>query len=319
MYNIDLYNYWKDPYARDKKFSIHPLNEPGKEKYYSDQSHCKHYLKRTDPFVFKSILGVDYDTLVHQQRNDIDQLNSISQKITPIPNEDNKINENEYPKENQLEENKVNELNNENNNKFETVGDYNNYNRNINSMRNLGNHKSMSSSILRPYRKQRTFKDIYGYDNITSFKSNGEKYLYSINNMKRNNAILKVPLAQKRYDGFTVFDAPVIEKNKLPSSLFQSYNDKMGHTLNCIKNSEGVRKAMNEDEMRSNLFNQTSKQFLKQYHLPDILKIADSKQVIRKQKIGLSKEMGEKYNPYSLIVPSKNRTGRNYVGDLFKH
>ena len=319
MYNIDLYNYWKDPYTRDKKFSIHPLNEPGKEKYYSDQSHCKHYLKRTDPFVFKSILGVDYDTLVHQQRNDIDQLNTINQKITPIPNEDNKINENEYPKENQLEENKVNELKNENNNKFETVGDYNNYNRNINSMRNLGNHKSMSSSILRPYRKQRTFKDIYGYDNITSFKSNGEKYLYSINNMKRNNAILKVPLAQKRYDGFTVFDAPVIEKNKLPSSLFQSYNDKMGHTLNCIKNSEGVRKAMNEDEMRSNLFNQTSKQFLKQYHLPDILKIADSKQVIRKQKIGLSKEMGEKYNPYSLIVPSKNRTGRNYVGDLFKH
>lgn len=319
MYNIDLYNYWKDPYSRDKKFSIHPLNEPGKEKYYSDQSHCKHYLKRTDPFVFKSILGVDYDTLVHQQRNDIDQLNTINQKITPTPNEDNKINENEYPKENQLEENKVNELNNENNNKFETVGDYNNYNRNINSMRNLGNHKSMSSSILRPYRKQRTFKDIYGYDNITSFKSNGEKYLYSINNMKRNNAILKVPLAQKRYDGFTVFDAPVIEKNKLPSSLFQSYNDKMGHTLNCIKNSEGVRKAMNEDEMRSNLFNQTSKQFLKQYHLPDILKIADSKQVIRKQKIGLSKEMGEKYNPYSLIVPSKNRTGRNYVGDLFKH
>ena len=319
MYNIDLYNYWKDPYTRDKKFSIHPLNEPGKEKYYSDQSHCKHYLKRTDPFVFKSILGVDYDTLVHQQRNDIDQLNTINQKITPTPNEDNKINENEYPKENQLEENKVNELNNENNNKFETVGDYNNYNRNINSMRNLGNHKSMSSSILRPYRKQRTFKDIYGYDNITSFKSNGEKYLYSINNMKRNNAILKVPLAQKRYDGFTVFDAPVIEKNKLPSSLCQSYNDKMGHTLNCIKNSEGVRKAMNEDEMRSNLFNQTSKQFLKQYHLPDILKIADSKQVIRKQKIGLSKEMGEKYNPYSLIVPSKNRTGRNYVGDLFKH
>ena len=319
MYNIDLYNYWKDPYTRDKKFSIHPLNEPGKEKYYSDQSHCKHYLKRTDPFVFKSILGVDYDTLVHQQRNDIDQLNTINQKITPTPNEDNKINENEYPKENQLEENKVNELKNENNNKFETVGDYNNYNRNINSMRNLGNHKSMSSSILRPYRKQRTFKDIYGYDNITSFKSNGEKYLYSINNMKRNNAILKVPLAQKRYDGFTVFDAPVIEKNKLPSSLFQSYNDKMGHTLNCIKNSEGVRKAMNEDEMRSNLFNQTSKQFLKQYHLPDILKIADSKQVIRKQKIGLSKEMGEKYNPYSLIVPSKNRTGRNYVGDLFKH
>ena len=137
--------------------------------------------------------------------------------------------------------------------------------------------------------------------------------------MKKNSAMEKIPLAQKRYDGFTVFEAPVIEKNKASSSLFQSYNDKMGHTLNCIKSSSGLRKAMNEDEMRNNLFNQTSGSFLKKYHLPNILKIADSKQVIRNQKIGLSKEMGEKYNPYSLIVPSKNRTGRNYIGDLFKH
>ena len=320
MYNINLYNYWQDPYIKNKKFTIHPLNEPGKEKYYSDQSHCNHYLKRTDPFVFKSILGVDYDTLVRQQKMDIDQLNTINQKMNLNQNEEKKVNENELQNMNHNEKNKVNQMNNENiNNKIETVDNYNNYDRNINSLRNLGNHKSMSSSVLRPYRKQRTFKDIYGYDNITSFKSNGEKYLYAINNMKKDNALQKVPLAQKRYDGFTVFEAPVIEKDKIHSSLFQSYNDKMGHTLNCITNSNGVRKAMNEDEMRNNLLNQTSNQFLRKYHLPDILKIADSKQVIRKQKIGLSKEMGEKYNPYSLIVPSKNRTGRNYVGDLFKH
>ena len=290
MYNIDLYKYWKDPYSQDKKFSIHPLNDEGKEKYYSDQSHCTHYLKRSDPFVFKSILGVDYDTLVRQQKYDIDQLNSLKNQNNI---EENKLNENCLNQNgNKLEENKMNEMN---------------------------NIPHVSSSMMRPYRKQRTFKDIFGYDNITSFKSNGEKYLYAINNMKKNNAIGKAPLAQKRYDGFTVFEAPVIDSNKAPSSLFQSYNDKMGHTLKCINNSTGVRKAMNEDEMRNNLLNQTSGQFLKKYHLPDILKIADSKQVIRRQRIGLSKEMGEKYNPYSLIVPSKNRTGRNYIGDLFKH
>ena len=71
--------------------------------------------------------------------------------------------------------------------------------------------------------------------------------------------------------------------------------------------------------MKKNLLNQTSKEFLKKHNLPDVLKIANSTQLIRRQKIGLSKEMGEKYNPYSLIAPSKNRTGRNYVGDLFKH
>ena len=315
MYNIDLYNYWDKPYSKDKKFSIHPLNEPGKEKYYSDQSHCRHYLKRTDPFVFKSILGVDYDTLVRNQKNDIKQLKPLNGTLNQNHLEENKIaDNNQYPTGNQInqsEGNKINEINNENiNNKIETENKYN---------RHLKNQKSMSSSILRPYRKQRTFKDIFGYDNITSFKSNGEKYLYAINNMKKNSAMEKIPLAQKRYDGFTVFEAPVIEKNKASSSLFQSYNDKMGHTLNCINSSSGMRKAMNEDEMRNNLLNQTSNAFLKQYHLPDILKIADSKQVIRKQKIGFSKEMGEKYNPYSLIVPSKNRTGRNYVGDLFKH
>ena len=317
MYNIDLYNYWQNPYARNKKFTIHPLNEIGKEKYYSNQSHCKHYLKKTDPFVFKSILGVDYDTLVHQQANDLAQLNALNNLKNQNKDEGNKVNE-VNNNINQVEEKKINEDNNNINinNKNETVDKYD---RNINSVRALRNHKSMSSSVMRPYRKERTFKDIFGYDNITSFKSNAEKYSYAINSMKKNNSILKAPLALKRYDGFTVYEAPVIERIKEPSSLFKSYNGKMGHTLNCINNSKGVRKAMNEDEMRNNLLNQTSAQFLKQYHLPDILKIADSKQVIRKQKIGLSKEMGESYNPYSLIVPSKNRTGRNYVGDLFKH
>ena len=317
MYNIDLYTYWKKPFLRSKNFSIHPLDEPGKEKYYSDQSHCVHYLKRTDPFVFKSILGVDYDTLVRQQKEDIALMNQIKQDstINQQPNknkEDGKNQENAYQTGthiNHFEENAKNEnqtINiNYNKNNFNTIN------------RSLRNFKSSSTSNIRPYNKERDFKAIYGYDNITSFKSNGEKYLYAIENMKKSN-MKKPTLASKRYDGFTVFDAPIIEKDKKSSSLFQSYNDKMTQSLKCIDNTSGI-KAMNEQEMRNNLFNQTSQEFLKKHHLPDIIKIADSKQVIRKQRIGLSKEMGEKYNPYSLIAPSKNRTGRNYVGDLFKH
>ena len=317
MYNIDLYTYWKKPFLRSKNFSIHPLDEPGKEKYYSDQSHCVHYLKRTDPFVFKSILGVDYDTLVRQQKEDIALMNQIKQdsNINQQPNknkEDGKNQENAYQTGtyiNHFEENAKNENqtinNNYNKNNFNTIN------------RSLRNFKSSSTSNIRPYNKERDFKAIYGYDNITSFKSNGEKYLYAIENMKKSN-MKKPALASKRYDGFTVFDAPIIEKDKKTSSLFQSYNDKMTQSLKCIDNTSGI-KAMNEQEMRNNLFNQTSQQFLKKHHLPDIIKIADSRQVIRKQRIGLSKEMGEKYNPYSLIAPSKNRTGRNYVGDLFKH
>ena len=317
MYNIDLYSYWQKPFTKSKQYTIHPLDDPGKEKYYSDQSHCNHYLRRTDPFVFKSILGVDYETLVRQQKEDIVLMNQIKPQSTINQQDLKNVNETEKNQENEIQAgNHINKDEGEQKNQLNEYNSLNNDKRK--SFPELRKQKSSSTINIRPYTKERSFKDIYGYDNITSFKSNGEKYLYAIDNMKKSNRV-KPPLAAKRYDGFTVFEAPIIERNKSSSFLFKSYNDKMGHTLNCINNSGGIKKAMNEDEMRNNLFNQTSRQFLKQHHLPDIIKIADSRQVIRRQKIGLSKEMGEKYNPYSLIAPSKNRTGRNYVGDLFKH
>ena len=80
MYNINLYSYWKKPYTSDSYFSIHPLNEEGNEKYYSDKSHVRHYLKRTDPFVFKSITGVDYNTLIEQQKSDIQTIRKLKEK-----------------------------------------------------------------------------------------------------------------------------------------------------------------------------------------------------------------------------------------------
>ena len=345
MYNIDIYSYWKKPFSKIKQSTIHPLDDPGKEKYYSKESHNVHYLKRTDPFVFKSITGLDYNTLVRQQKQDLEMLKNAEEEKRPI--EQNTINNNINSKqavpvqsenhldnynENSKNNNEINQVNNQINNQINNGynNGYNNeydnnnniYENNCNTImrRTLNGHRSSSMSNLLPYRKERDFKSTYGYDNITSFKSNGEKYKHAIENMKKSGFIGSTyQKAKKRYDGFTVSDCPIIPRTKSYSSLFQSYNDKMGHTLKCIKNSRGERNAMNEEEMRNNLYNQTSKEFLKNYHLPDIIKIADSRQVIRNQRIGLSKEMGEKYNPYSFIAPSKNRTGRNYIGDLFKH
>ena len=334
MYNIDIYSYWKNPFSKIKKYTIHPLDDPGREKYHSKESHNFHYLKRTDPFIFKSITGLDYDTLVRQQKQDLDTLKKIEDEKKPIeqntinnninsnqenptqPEKTNFINYNEETKNN-IENNQIN--NNQCNNKNNIYENNNNNNNNI-MYNTLNAHRSSSMGNLLPYRKERDFKSIYGYDNTTSFKSNGEKYKHAIESMKKTGFIGSTyPKIKKRYDGFTVSDCPVIHRAKSFSSLFKCYNDKMGHTLNCIENSKGERSAMNEEQMRNNLFNQTSKEFLKNYHLPDIIKIADSRQVIRNQRIGLSKEMGEKYNPYSFIAPSKNRTGRNYIGDLFKH
>ena len=68
-----------------------------------------------------------------------------------------------------------------------------------------------------------------------------------------------------------------------------------------------------------NLMNQTSCKFRMKYKLPDVCSIANQKQKIRIVRNLNQKEMGEKYNPYALIIPNKNRTARNYIGDLFKH
>ena len=326
MYNIDIYSYWNKPFSRGKDFSIRPLDDPGTETYYSKNSHNVHYLKRTDPFVFKSIVGVDYNTLVRQQKEDIAMLHEAeaqkASKKAPLPIETSKHvthyeNEKCNNNDNVQNEHQENlEKNNENNFYNNQPCVENTLNQNFKEKK----FRPYSTCHFRPYNKERDFKATYGYDNITSFKSNGDKYMHAIDTMKRVGfSGKKYQKPKKKYDGFTVSEAPVIQNDK-QSALFQSYNDKMGQTMKCIGGSSArVKSAMNEHEMRQNLFNQTSKDFLRQYHLPDITKIADSRQVIRRQKIGLSKEMGEKYNPYALIPPSKNRTGRNYVGDLFKH
>ena len=222
------------------------------------------------------------------------------------------------PNENEKVKEEINTINNPNiinNNEEINNQEYNTYNENKNIFKPYH-----SQTGFRPYNKKRDFKATYGYENKTRFKSNGEKYLYSINSMKRNNFNGDDEYRPiRKYDGFTVTEAPVIERTRPNSASFDYFNNRINQTLNCLNKRDGLRKAMNEEEMKNNLFNQTSTYFLKKHHLPDVVKIADSRQVIRRQKIGLSKEMGEKYNPYSLIAPSKNRTGRNYVGDLFKH
>ena len=319
MYNIDLYTYWKKPFTSGKNFSIRPLDEEGKETYYSDKSHVRHYLKRTDPFVFKSIVGVDYNTLVRQQKEDIQMLKNLKEKgfnpKEPTPN-NAPIGQNvekEMEKTNYIKDDpNINTINNPNIHKES----YNNFNEPQKTFKPFN-----TQTGFRPYNKKRDFKATYGYENKTRFKSNGEKYQYTINTMKKSNFNENYDdiRPKRKYDGFTVSECPVIEKNRPNSASFDYFNNRINQTLNCLNKKDGERTAMNEDEMKNNLFNQTSTYFLKKHHLPDVVKIADSRQVIRRQKIGLSKEMGEKYNPYSLIAPSKNRTGRNYVGDLFKH
>ena len=343
MYNIDLYSYWKEPYTRTKKFTIHPLDEPGLEKYLSKDSHVVHYLERTDPFVFKSIVGVDYETLVKQQEDKIREINEERLKTGKniqietkeiIPNKKtvqfeeskNQFNQNQnnmtgtHVTNYENDENK-NMLESENNlNKNSEMNFYNKslrpnniYSENIMEANRPFNPKNATTRhFFRPYRKPKNFYETYGYDNTTMLKNNKERYQNDINNLMRNTRMMSA-------SNFRVRDYN-IEKPK--STVFDSYNNRLATSMNKFINS-GISQEEAERIENGNLYktlcNQTSVNFRSKYKLPDVCKIANQRQVIRNHHIGNSKEMGERYNPYALIPPSKNRTGRNFVGDLFKH
>ena len=337
MYNIDLYSYWKEPYTRTRKFTIHPLDEPGLEKYFSSESHVVHYLDRTDPFVFKSIVGVDYETLVKQQEEKIRQMNEeklekSGKKIEIETNnkipmktvkfEETKKNENDNFENNNLKEsNYGNNIQNENLNYESQMNYYNKslrpnniYSENVMERNRPFNPKNATTRhFFRPYRKPKNFYETYGYDNTTMLKNNKERYQNDINNLKRNTRMMSL-------QNFNINTDYNIQRPM--STVFNSYNNRLATSMNKFIDS-GISKEEAEKiengNLNRNLFNQTSIGFRSKYKLPDVCKIANQRQVIRNHHIGNSKEMGEKYNPYALIPSSKNRTGRNFVGDLFKH
>ena len=77
-------------------------------------------------------------------------------------------------------------------------------------------------------------------------------------------------------------------------------------------------KSSNE-QMKNNLLYQTNPRFLARNKLPDVTQIALTRQVIRKVNNGNHKLLSEKYNPYALVTPNKNRYAVNYCGALFQH
>ena len=73
------------------------------------------------------------------------------------------------------------------------------------------------------------------------------------------------------------------------------------------------------DSMKINIVNQTSQNFLNNYRLPNVTTIANTRKLIKKVDNGNRKLFSEKYNPYALVSPTRNRTGVNYIGALFQH
>jgi hypothetical protein len=81
MYNLDYFSYWKEPIVRIKRIGIYPLDDEGREKYYSKDSFTHHYLRKVDPSIFKQIV---MNTDINEAENEKNE-----KKLETIDNQQN--------------------------------------------------------------------------------------------------------------------------------------------------------------------------------------------------------------------------------------
>lgn len=340
MYNIDMYEYWEKPYLTNRKYGIHPLNDKGFEKYIGPESHNVNYLSRINPKVLKNIIGMDYETVTNQQKEKIKEMNEQREKENQETQQQPQASmKRPTPKKKvqidvQDEERKGDELPPNENNEGVYDDTFNQNQTNFHKSSRPFTSLCSPTNGFRPYHKRRTFKENFGYEQFSTAKSNRERYQNEITDLKKNKLSCgefnyshsDFFYPKKRYNGFTSYAVPRTDKagdNRNFSTAFKVYSGNINKSLSNFKNREGESEyeAMEKqnDEVKNNLFNQTSSAFRKRYKLPDILKIANTRQRIRNIRLGNSKEMGEKYNPYCHVLNTGDRIGRNYCGALFQH
>lgn len=358
MYHVDQYTYEDHPHEEQKHFDIFKLNKPGTDKYLGPDSHVHNYVSRLNPKVFKAICGMDYDSICKEQKEMIERFskrtgscphqNSVKfnenveyDTNKPIKNlEDTKNEQPQFKETNdQLpceqtpnNNNMENEKNNYQGATYPVSGgdNYNTYNYNKTYQQQFYPPKTLAH-----FHKKRNFKDIFGYDKIKQFKSKEQKYEHEIQNLKSdklandefNSSHTREQTYKRKYNGFTSYEIPRTAQNDIVSDkniAFNSYTRPLKKSLSCasIKNNgENDLDTLRKDNigMKNTLLYQTNHNFLEKYKLPDISKLANTRKTIRSIRAFNSKNLGEKYDPYSFIVPGRNRTAVNWVGALFQH
>lgn len=332
MYNLNMYTYSSKPFNETVKFTVHSLNEPGVKTYTGPESHCVHYLHRTDPKVYRQIMKIgtctepDEILLEKGKSKDLEEkkepeINKQYMK-TEIPAEDT----NKYTKEIQKdEENNQNQITNEKEG-FR-------FNRTFtNGFDPCFRSTGFAGRTKRPYNKRKNFQEIYGYDRFSGLKTKKEKYLHEIKELKNkkltgsefNYTHTEFNFPKKKYDGFTSFAVPRTLSSTKRSPVFTNYENRIrnsvGRSMKNIKanNEYEILRKDNED-MKRKLRLMTDTNIMEEYKLPDICNIANNKMKIRNINCDNNKEFGEKYNPYCLTYKTGDLIGRNYVGALFNH
>ena len=343
MYDINNYSYKNEPDVKYRGFSFHSLDESGLKKYlFSKQSYVNSFLPNKNTILIRNFIIPKKSNLLKIE-NQVKKSNSFS--INNNLNQDN-INKEETPKKknkvikikkdidlntkyvgNELFKKKLymNNINRVNNNILKKSFSVKNMSINkINKYNLKGNNIPIlykPNKYFQKFHRKMGFEEIFGYNQ--TFKRQNLSDLCNISLCYLKNNIDNVSDYKEQVNIRKSSLSPNKNDKKEIKNINEIYITKLNNSVgiddsNSDNEKENIIKKENKN-LRKILLNQTNKNYLKKYHLPDIRKIADSHKLISKIDNRNRKYFGEKYDPNVFMIDIKTIKERNYVGAPFEY
>ena len=311
MYDIDIYSYKDKPEVNNGKYNIYPLNDKGIKKYYlNKESHATTYLSHINPIIFEHILGKQYEDLLEKEETKEPTKEDLKQDNTIEKNETKKeISEKKERQDKVLFEKKLTNINN--NRKLS-------YNKSCDDIFEKSRRPYKPNKYFRQFHRKMGFEDVFGYPMPLKKETKGDIINNEISFLKDNITSVISKCSQ----------SPVMIKSlrMKPShqTPFSLYTKNLNHSMNIhysasLDSTDTQSMGSKNKELRKKLLEQTKQSFLKKIKLPDIRRVANTRDLIRRLPLGFTKYMSEKYNPDAFVDNKANKKGRNYVGGLFQY
>lgn len=310
MYDIDIYSYKDKPEVNNGKYNIYPLNDKGIKKYYlNKESHATTYLSHINPIIFEHILGKKYEDLLEKEETKEPTKEDLKQDNTIEKNETKKeISEKKERQDKVLFEKKLTNINN--NRKLS-------YNKSCDDIFEKSRRHYKPNKYFRQFHRKMGFEDVFGYPMPLKKETKGDIINNEISFLKDNITSVMSKCSQ----------SPVINSLSMKPSHqtpFSLYTKNLNHSMNIhhsgsLNSTDTQSMGSKNKELRKKLLEQTKQSFLKKIKLPDIRRVANTRDLIRRLPLGFTKYMSEKYNPDAFVDNKANKKGRNYVGGLFQY
>ena len=337
MYDINNYSYKNEPDVKYRGFSFYSLDESGLKKYlFSKQSYVNSFLPNKNTILIRNFLLPKKSNLLKKSNsfsinNNLNKDNIIQKETPKKKNKVIKIKKdidlNTKYVGNELFKNKLymNNINKLNNNILKKSFSVKNMSINkINKYNLKGNNIPIlykPNKYFQKFHRKMGFEEIFGYNQTFKRQNLSDLCNISLSYIKNNIEnvsdykdqvnVRKSSLSPNKNDKKEIKNINEIYITKLNNSV--GINDS-----NSDNEKENIIKKENKN-LKKILSNQTNKNYLKKYHLPDIRKIADSHKLISKINNRNPKYFGEKYDPNAFMIDIKTIKERNYVGAPFEY